>query len=145
MSILRYLAAAAVLVASSSTLATKLPRVGITAGIPSTDQAVKFRKPFFQASFAFDYRGGLALLSSREDGTGATLVDDRLRVTVLRPDGTEVSFQINYFNAQCAGQIEQEPLDLSSYFQNGRNLVTVELWDACATAVGATPLWLGNF
>lgn len=68
-----------------------------------------------------EYQGGIVHLSGQPDGMSPFFVDDALRLSVIRPDG---SVRILYVDASASGQLrEMGPFDLTAYFLPGTNMV----------------------
>lgn len=89
---------------------------------------------FFARYFYVDYDGsGRLLLAENMSGQGITQVTDHLVVHVWRPDGTVRRYR--------RGNMPIGVMDLTAYFQPGKNLVHMRL-ENLGESAGATPLWL---
>lgn len=97
---------------------------------------------FFQRDVTIVYSSGTVLLSGQPDGSGNVSVDDVLRLSVTRPDGSTVHYIRDYSNG-CQGFISSDPpQDLTALFQPGANQVHVELQDQCGAILHATSNYL---
>jgi hypothetical protein len=93
----------------------------------------------------FLYRGGTVLLSGIEDGMMPIFVDDALRLTIIRPDGTVRDFYYD-FSWDCQYHLVYVgPIDLTDYLLPGNNVIHAEILDQCISAWGTKGLWLVEF
>lgn len=113
-----------------------------TAGIqPQTIHVIG--EVFFEANLAhFDHTGvGTIVLAGNQDGTGSTLVDDKILIKVRHPNGTVSTFSHDY-SAGCTGSFGMLPVDITSMFQVGSNRVAVVLRDGCGGEEASNPIWI---
>lgn len=122
-------------------------------GVPiSFTAGVEFRIPaaspevFYEASFSVNYNSGPVVLSAQSNGTGDTMVDDLLIITVIGPDSKARTYTKDYGN-NCGGEIfSAPPRDISSKFRRGINHVRVLMINKCGAtrldAEGASSFWL---
>ncbi|HEX5684561.1 MAG TPA: hypothetical protein VFY73_11065 [Ideonella sp.] len=120
--------------------ALPLRSVGVTARVPNTETA-RVGGVFYTARFRIGYYGGPLLLSNSEDGSGPTIVDDFVTISVTHPDGGVAVFTHDYSNG-CTFMAPLPSQDISSYFQPGTNRVVVTLSDACGGWIGSDAIWL---
>jgi hypothetical protein len=106
--------------------------IKITDEIPSTGTTGFF----FQTTFDVNYSDGRIILAGNEEGTGRMFVDDNLYINVARPDGTTTKFSRFY-------DLNFSPVDLTRYFQRGRNVVTVRI-ENVREAGFSSAFWLVN-
>lgn len=120
---------------SASTVATQL-----TPGIP--EQPTSVGAVFFDRTVPFAYTSGRVLLAGSADGTAGQYVDDVLRLTVTRPDGSTASYVHDYSHG-CQGFISVDPPeDVTGLFRPGTNSVQVVLQDQCGVVVGSSEHYL---
>lgn len=128
------------LLSTDHAIASGAPIISFTGGIASKE--VNKGEIFHEASFSVDYTGGPVILSANPDGTGDTLVDDVLLITVIGPDAVARTYRKDYSNG-CMGLVTAAPpVDLTDYFQVGRNEVRVVMKDLCGDVRSASSLWL---
>jgi hypothetical protein len=98
---------------------------------------------FFAADLLhFDHTGtGTIVLAGNQDGTGSTLVDDKILVKVRRPDGTTAIYQHDYSRG-CTGSFPLGPVDITSLFKTGTNRVEVTLKDMCGGEEASNAIWI---
>jgi RHS repeat-associated protein len=78
-------------------------------------------------------------LSTSSDGLGSTVCDDAISITVTHPDGTQWHREIAFYTK------DRPPIDLTSAFQFGQNVVTVGLVDLLGPVRGSPrPFYLVN-
>ena len=127
---------AVLLVGNDSATASGGTPISFTAGIKPRSPAAS-PEIFYEASFSVDYQGGPVLLSGKSDGTGSTLVDDELIITVIGSDLVARSYVKDYSNNCRGGLYSAPPTDISSRFRFGINRVHVVLMDKCGLGPGA--------
>jgi len=89
-----------------------------------------------------NYGGGSVTMSGDPVPTGSYTVDDRLVMLVTRPDKTTATWE-HTFNDDCISNHALPPQDVTSLFQQGINVITVFLYDACGGAAGTVgPVFL---
>ncbi len=114
----------------------------ITPGIPV--KPVLFRgEPFFGKSITVDYQSGKIIFALNSDGTGDTIVDDRVEIKVTKPNGATSSF-INAYPVGCSYLKPLPPQDITALFAVGFNKVQVNLKDICGLNKSSTSLYLVN-
>jgi hypothetical protein len=89
----------------------------------------------FANEFEFPYRGGTVMLSGDPPQDTEFGVDDRLIMTVTRPDGTTQIWD-RTFNQDCMQNGYLPAQDVTSLFQEGVNTVSVSITDVCGSTVG---------
>ncbi len=128
------------------------PKIASAATIPYTiTLGVPVRSPnpvgetFFTTNLTINYQSGSIVLSSKPDGTGNTLVDDAIEmvVTVTKPNGSSSTF-IHSYETGCYTINESPPLDVTRFFGQGENKVSVKLYDVCGVNLFSSPLYLVN-
>ncbi len=112
----------------------------ITGAVPPAPGSIG--EIFFDKTFNVAYGGGQLLLSSSWDGAGWVSVDDRIIVTVTRPDLSTAVFDHRYDVGPCSSLSDVPPHNITSLFQSGTNQVRVQFQDACGGGLGSTPYWL---
>ena len=116
----------------------------ITLGVP-----VRSPNPvgetFLTTNLTVNYQSGSIVLSGKSDGTGNTLVDDAIEmvVTITKPNGSSSTFTHSY-ETGCYTISESPPQDVTSFFGQGENKVTVRLYDICGVNLFSSPLYLVN-
>jgi hypothetical protein len=97
---------------------------------------------YTSAAINVPYDGGEISISGDPVPTGKFAIDDRIVLSVKRPDGTTESWE-HVFNDNCFRNLDEDAQDLTSMFQKGLNVVTVELHDVCGGAAGTSgPVFL---
>ena len=111
-------------------------RSSVTMIAPTIQQRVTQRgEQFYSQAFNIVYEGGTVTISGDPAPTGTFSVDDRIALSVARPDKTTATWE-HLFNEDCQSNRPDQPEDLTSLFQIGVNVVTVSLYDVCGTAEG---------
>lgn len=116
----------------------------ITLGVP-----VRSPNPvgetFLTTNLTVNYQSGSIVLSSKPDGTGNTLVDDAIEmvITVTQPNGSSSTFRHSY-QTGCYTISESPPIDITRFFGQGENKVTVRLYDVCGVNLFSSSLYLVN-
>lgn len=109
---------------------------------PSYELAPVTRRPvreqgemFFSRELEFTYKGGTVIISGEPPVTGQFWVDDKIVLTVTRPDGTVVTWE-KMFNEGCYDNRAAPAQEITELFQPGPNRILVQLFDVCGTDVG---------
>lgn len=114
----------------------------ITTGIPAS--APPFRgATFFTADLTINYQTGNIFLSLNPDGTGDTLVDDAIEITVTQPNSAVRQFT-NSYQIECVILKPLQPKDITNLFITGENKVRVRLYDVCGVNTFSSSLYLVN-
>jgi hypothetical protein len=102
-----------------------------------------FGETFFEAALAhFDHTGtGTIVLAGNQDGTGSTLVDDKIVIKVRHPNGSMSTFRHDYSHG-CTSTFSLGPVDITSLFRVGANKVSVLLMDACGGEEASNAIWI---
>jgi hypothetical protein len=120
------------------------PEAGLspTAGI-SEEPVVVFGEAFYNANYPhFNWDGfGSIVLSANQDGTGFTLVDDKIMIKVFHSDGTSSIFRHDYSHG-CSFSSSLAPTNVTSLFHLGNNKISVVLSDGCGGLEGSNSIWL---
>ena len=104
-----------------------------------------FRRTAWAGDLEFFHQGGRVLLAGSEDGNATIFVDDAVRLTIVRPDGSTRIFQYDA-SLDCQYHLRKVgPFDLTEYFLPGSNVVQTEILDQCYSAWGTKGLWLVEF
>jgi hypothetical protein len=126
---------------NNTTFAAGGTPVGITAGVGER-LAASVGEIFFEADFWVDYSGGSVMIAGKSNGTGNTLVDDVLVITVIGPDAVARTYVSDHSRNCNSSDLLNEPVDIKGKFRPGRNRVHVTLLDKCGDALSAKALWL---
>ena len=111
------------------------PSINEPVGVPG--------ETFFTRLLTISYAEGRVLLSGHPY-PAEFAIDDRMEVTVTRPDGT-VSTWTRTFNDDCLSNKPLPPQDLTDLFAPGENAVNVALYDICGATRGTSgPILLSN-
>jgi hypothetical protein len=125
------------------TLGTAPTSVEVAAGKPATPVTAT-SETFFSQKMSIDYGSGSVILNGAPAGDTPTpfTVDDKITVSVVRPDGTSASLSHDFSNG-CAGTglTSLPSLEFSQLLQQGINDVVVQLSDVCGDAEGNTDIW----
>ena len=120
------------------------PEAGLspTAGI-AEEPVVQLGEVFYVSNYGhFDWDGiGTIVLSANQDGTGSTLVDDKIMIRVWHADGTTSVFRHDYSHG-CGFSSALPPTAITSLFKNGSNKIAVVLQDGCGGLEGSNSLWI---
>ncbi len=120
------------------------PEAGLspTAGI-AEEPVVQLGEVFYVANYGhFDWDGiGTIVLSANQDGSGSTLVDDKIMIRVWHADGTTSVFRHDYSHG-CGFSSSMPPTAITSLFKVGSNKIAVVLQDACGGLEGSNSLWI---
>ena len=116
------------------------PAISITGGI-NLRTAFSQGEIFYEASFPVEYRSGSVMLSALSNGTGSTIVDDVLIITVIGPDSVARTYRRDYANG-CGPLISAPPVNLANYFHIGLNYVRVIMKDSCGLGIRSSSFWL---
>lgn len=103
------------------------------------------RRIVWETDIEFVYDGGPVYLTGSPDGLAPFEVDDAIRLTIARPDGSVETFHYDN-SSNCTRSLRAVgPFELTDYFALGGNMVHVEIIDMCATGWGTDGLWLVEF
>jgi len=98
---------------------------------------------FFTRMMSVSYSDARVFLSG-QPYPSEFAVDDRIEITVTRPDGS-TSTWARTFNEDCVVNRPLAPQDITDLFAPGQNTVTVLLYDICGATRGTSgPLLLSN-
>ena len=108
---------------------------------PLIEERVSSPGNLFYSSAAINvaYDSGTVSLSGDPVPTGKFAIDDRMVLSVKRPDGSTDTWE-HVFNDNCFRNETEPAQDLTSLFQKGLNVVQVELHDVCGGAAGTACL-----
>ena len=83
---------------------------------------------FYDANYGhFNWDGiGTIVLSANQDGTGSTLVDDKIQIRVWHEDGSSSVFRHDYSHG-CGFSSSMPPTAITSLFHIGSNKIAVVL------------------
>src|SRR5437870_1969797 len=97
---------------------SSFPEAGLspTAGI-AEESVVQLGEVFYVANYGhFDWDGiGTIVLSANQDGTGSTLVDDKIQIRVWHEDGTTSVFRHDYSHG-CGFSSSLAPTPITGLF-----------------------------
>jgi hypothetical protein len=113
-----------------------------TAGIQP--QVIRdFGETFYRGMLShFDHTGtGTIVLAGNQEGTAATLVDDKIVIKVQHPNGTTSTYQHDYSHG-CTSTSALGPVNITSMFQVGANRVSVALMDVCGGEEASNAIWI---
>lgn len=89
------------------------------------------------------YETGSLIVSSNPDGTGDTIVDDRLILDVTHPDNTKSTNNYAY-HVGCFYLQPRPPQNITYLFKPGINKVRARLSDACGGFYGSSSIYIVN-
>jgi hypothetical protein len=99
---------------------------------------------FFTHQLCITVEQPFVLLGARDAGIGF-IVDDRIALDVERPDGTTATWGYDLSLGCTADDPSIGPIDLSALFLPGKNVLTLQLYDACDHLEGTDgPLMLST-
>jgi hypothetical protein len=103
---------------------------------PVTRRPIRERgELFWSREVDFNYKGGAVIISGEPQITGPFWVDDKVVLTVTRPDGSSVVWE-KVFNVDCFDNRTAPPQVITELFQPGLNKIKVEMFDLCGADVG---------
>ncbi|MEZ4829083.1 MAG: TcdA/TcdB pore-forming domain-containing protein [Bacteroidia bacterium] len=97
---------------------------------------------FYTNEVLFEYLDGKVWLCSNIDGSGQIYVDDKIRLTISNPDGTQKEYSFDYSYGNCGRIIPGPPIDISGLFRPGINKVKIELIDLYYNSQGSSEFYL---
>lgn len=105
--------------------------------IPDSPEAVVF----FRKTLSIDWRGGSVSLSRTSDGRGRLYVDDGIRISVSSGD-TQNNDVIDLSDNCKKKHNYSQPIDISRYLKEGRNVLEIELISKCPPGQGSSEIRL---